>query len=331
MPDIITHYLFGLDTSKHIHSSPLYPIIKSNRALYFLGLQGPDPMYYHDAYKKTNFHYVGKIMHQEKTADFLISALGFAKQYADTPEVYEPLMSYVSGLICHYVLDSMTHPYIFYLSGRYIPDIPESHVFKGLHKKIEVTIDALLLKAKFGLDAHKFKVHQHILKLSKLPPCIHMFYDHVLFNVYAISNGGDIFEASYKSFKKYYGLTYDPVGLKKGFAASIAALLPGDLNAYANSFSYFQCDDDEFTDYLNKNKAVWLHPVTGTVYTFSFDDLIHNAHKISSKLLLTGYAYTQGELSLEELTEALPNVSYLTGLPWQDTRPMTNFKPIDEN
>ncbi|MGL4345352.1 MAG: hypothetical protein ACRCTE_09150 [Cellulosilyticaceae bacterium] len=328
MPDIITHYLFGLDTSKHIQSSPLYPIIKTYRSLFFLGLQGPDPMYYHDAYKKNNFHYVGKLMHQEKTGDFLTNCLTFAKQNVETPEIYDPLMSYISGLICHYVLDSMTHPYIFYLSGRYIEDIPESHVFKGLHKKIEVAIDALLLKSKFGLDAHKFKIHQHVLKLGKVPPCLINLYDTVLFNVYAIQNGGSIFEASYKSFKKYYGLTYDPIGIKKGIASTVSSLLPGDLSSYADSFSYYQCDD-EITDYLNLNKAVWLHPITGTVYTFSFMDLLHNALKISSKLLLASYAYTQNTMSLDDFTAIMPDVSYLTGLPWQDTRPMTNFKPID--
>lgn len=327
MPDTITHYLFGLDTSKHIHSSPLYPIIKTHRSLFFVGLQGPDPMYYHDTHKKENFHYVGKVMHQEKTADFLISCLTFAKQHIDDVSIYDPLMSYISGLICHYVLDSMTHPYIFYLSGRYIEDNPDTHAYKGLHKKIEVAIDSLLLKSKFGLDAHKFRIHQHVLKLHKVPSFIVDLYDNVLFNVYAIKNGGTIFKDSYKAFRKYYGLTYDPVGMKKALASTVTSILPGDLSSYADSFSYYKCTD-EFVDYLNLKKSVWLHPVTGTVYTFSFEDLIHNALKVSSKLLLAGYAYTQSTLTLEDLTEIMPNVSYLTGLPWQDQRQMTNFSPL---
>lgn len=323
MPDIITHYLFGLDTTNTIKSSPIYKLIKDHRSLFFIGLQGPDPMYYHAPYKKTNHSDIGKLMHTEKTGEFLISALSYTKKLINTPD-FEPCMSYVSGLLCHYVLDSMCHPYIFHIGGRYQKDDDSTRKYQGLHKKIELAIDALLLEEKFNMDAHSFKIDKHILKQQSIPPVILDMYEETLFGVYAVPNGGTIFKQSYADFRSYYKLTYDKLGIKKTFARSVSPMLPKAISSHVNTFSYHKCVD-EFSNYLNSNKEVWLHPVTGNVYTFSFKDLLHNALKRSSALLIAAYAFTGSELTYDELQSYLPSISYLTGLPVEDDRPMTYF------
>lgn len=324
MPDIITHYLFGLDTSKNIKSSPLYKIIKGHRGLFFVGLQGPDPMYYHSPYKKNNFSHIATMMHTEKTGDFLIASLSYTKKLVDTPELFEPCISYVSGLLCHYILDSMCHPYIFYIGGRYLKDDETTHKYLGLHKKIELSIDSLLLEEKFDMKAESFKVYKHILKQQAIPKVILDMYDETLFNVYAYNNGGDIFNASYIDFRNYYKFTFDRLGVKKLLAHSISPVLGKNLSNYATTFSYHKCVD-EFSNYLNSSKEVWLHPVTGNVYTFSFKDLIHNSLKRSSSLLINAYDFTQSDISYDELISCIPQVSYLTGLSTEDPRPMYYF------
>lgn len=325
MPDTITHYLFGLDQAKNIIDSPLYKMIKDNRNLYFIGLQGPDPMYYHAPYKKHNHFKVASLMHQDHTGYFLSSALCFAKKHIDTPELFNPCMAYISGLICHYALDITAHPYIFYLGGRYRLDDPSTTKYQGLHKRIEVAIDALLLEEKFDRKAHTFKIHKHILKNLSLPPIILELYEELLFSIYAIPNGGQIFKHSYEDFRNYFRITYDRTGLKRSLAVTAMPLLPPSIATLAPTFSYHDCVD-EFTDYLNTKKAVWLHPVTGNVYTYSFHDLLRNAHKLATTLLLGAYSFINSEISLEELEMLLPNLSYLTGLRTSDTRPMQYFK-----
>lgn len=323
MPDIITHYLFGLDTTNSIKSSPLYKLIKGQRGLFFVGLQGPDPMYYHAPFKKNNFIDIAKLMHTEKTSDFLIGCLSYAKKLVGTPD-FEPCMSYVSGLLCHYVLDSMCHPYIFYIGGRYLKEDDSTRKYQGLHKKIELAIDALLLEEKFNMKADSFKINKHVLKQLSIPPVILDMYEETLFSVYAIPNGGTIFKQSYSDFRSYYQFTFDKLGVKKVFAQSLSPILPKSISPFTSTFSYHKCID-EFSNYLNSNKEVWLHPVTGNVYTFSFKDLIHNSLKRSSLILMQAYAFTQSELSYDEMLECVPNVSYLTGLDLEDTRPMTYF------
>ena len=136
-------------------------------------------------------------------------------------------------------------------------------------------------------------------------------FDETIFLNYGITDGGQTFKEAYKNTRTYYKLTYDRFGAKK----ALASLLP-----FAHSFSYYNCLTPDF-DYMNRNKRVWLHPITGNVYTFSFYDILRNANKKSTALLQAAYDFATSHITADEFRALLPNVSYLTGLPVEDTRP----------
>lgn len=320
MPDIITHYIFGLDTVQNLKNSPLYPCLKEYKDLFLIGLQGPDPIYYHHLRKKDNKAYISSKMHTEKTGDFLVSALCQIKKYEVSSEEFNEGLSYLSGFICHYILDSMAHPYVFYLGGRYLEDVPETHKYMGLHRKIELAIDTVLCKERFSMKSSDFKVHQHILKSIELPKSLISMFDETLFLNYGITNGGQIFKDAYEDTRTYYKLTYDRFGTKKILAKMALPVISKSLSSFADSFSYHNCLKPDF-DYMNRSKRVWLHPVTGNVYTFSFYDILRNANKKSTTLLQAAYDFATSHITADEFRVLLPNISYLTGLPTEDTRP----------
>lgn len=322
MPDVITHYIFGLDTAQNIKTSPLYPFLKEYRDLFLIGLQGPDPIYYHHLLKKDNKAHIASKMHTEKTGDFLVSALCQIKKYEVNSTEFQSGLSYLSGFICHYILDSMAHPYVFYLGGRYLPDNPETNKYIGLHRKIELAIDTILCEERLSMKSSEFKVHKHILKDITIPNHIISMFDETLFLNYGINNGGQVFKEAYNDIRTYYKLTYDPFGTKKALASMASPLVKKNLKAYAGAFSYHHCQNPDF-DYMNRSRKVWLHPVTGNVYTFSFYDILRNANKKSSSLVQLAYEFAIGDITAETFRAALPNISYLTGLSTEDIRPMT--------
>ena len=321
MPDIITHYVFGLDTAHNLKNTSLYPILKDNKDLFFIGLQGPDPIYYHHFRQKDSKTSIASKMHTEKTGDFLISALCHLKKYDSNSKAFNECLSYLCGFICHYILDSMAHPYVFYLGGRYLEGVPETNKYLGLHRKIELAIDSILCEERFSIKSSQFKVHKTILKRMEIPESITTMFDDALFLSYGINGGGALFKEAYHDFRHYFKLTYDRFGTKKAFSAFIAPALPKSVAPFVHSFSYFNCLSPTF-DYMNRSKHVWLHPVTGNVYTFSFYDLLRNATKKSTSLLQATYDFVCSEMSAEDFRKLLPNISYLTGLPTEDTRPM---------
>ena len=321
MPDIITHYIFGLDTVQNIKHSPLYPCLKEHKDLFSIGLQGPDPIYYHHLRKKDNKAYIAGKMHTEKTGDFLVSALCQIKKYDMNSKEFNEGLSYLSGFICHYILDSMAHPYVFYLGGRYQEDLPETHKYMGLHRKIELAIDSILCEERFSVKSSNFKVYKHILKDMILPESLITMFNETIFLNYGIAGGGQIFKDAYKDVRNYYKLTYDKFGTKKMVATLTLPIFSKSLSPFMDSFSYHNCVNGNF-DYMNKSKRVWLHPVTGNVYTFSFYDILRNANKKSTTLLQAAYDFATSKISSEDFRALLPNISYLTGLPCEDARPM---------
>ena len=325
MPDIITHYLFGLDTTQNLKQSPIYKIIKENKNLFLIGLQGPDLMYYSTLPPKQSKAPIGLKMHTEKTGDFVLSLLSHLKRYDTSSKEFQENLSYISGFMCHYILDSMAHPYIFYLGGRY-DETPDTIKYETLHKKIELAIDTLLLEQKFDLKAHRFKIHHHILKNITLPYSILSMYDEAMFLIYEINNGGNIFSKAFKDARNYFLLTYDTLGAKKMLAEAATPFLPKHLNVLKSSFSYHDCVNPDI-DYMNVQKTVCRHPVTGNLYTFSFNDILRNAIKKSTLLLQAAYDFSISKLSTEDFAELMPNISYLTGLPTSDTRPMKYISP----
>ena len=101
MPDIIVHAAFGAEVLKRTG-------ISVDRDVYDFGLLGPDPFLFYRVYLPPYVHRVNRyssVMHRQHTGDYLVELAYRAK---DSREVF----SYLAGFLCHYALDSNTHPYI---------------------------------------------------------------------------------------------------------------------------------------------------------------------------------------------------------------------------
>ena len=101
MPDIIVHTAFGAEVYERTG-------LDVDRDIYDFGLLGPDPYLFYRFYLPPFRHRINRYsstMHRRYTGDFLTELALRAK---DNREVF----SYLCGFLCHYALDSNTHPYI---------------------------------------------------------------------------------------------------------------------------------------------------------------------------------------------------------------------------
>ncbi|OON90729.1 MAG: hypothetical protein ATN34_04315 [Epulopiscium sp. Nele67-Bin002] len=324
MPEIMTHYFFGLDSLNAIKPLSVYKVIKNYRSLYYMGLCGPDPMYYHRLLNKENYNYVATIMHNQNTAKFIGALFEYYNMLDPKCEDAQAVIAYISGFICHFVLDTTAHPYVFYIGGKYDKSLAHTVKYKGLHQHIELSIDSLLLQKHYGIIPKNFKVHKHILKVDSIPQTILNMYKFALFKTYQIEHGDIIIGESFTDYKIYYRMTHDSFGIKRQIGVSLKPILPQGLHQFTGTFSYYDCVKYG-VDYLNEKKAVWLHPVNGIVNTYSFEDLLKNALKKSSLLLRFVDNYLNDYITLEELLSHIPNLSYSTGLPLDEQQEMIYF------
>lgn len=321
MPGIITHYLFGIDTVKQLKDSPLFPILEAHHPLFLIGLQGPDCFTYYPKRKKESFSSLSYRMHTEKTQHFILSSLAYAKRHPVNSPQFEECMTYLFGFICHYILDAMAYPFIYYISGKYNSDDSNTIIYKGLSKKVELAIDSLLLEHKLNIKAHQFRLYKQVLPATTIPDSIVQLYDEMLFLLYGINNGGIIFKKSYDAMCMYYRLHSDHLGTKQLLFNTTKNILPKKMSSNMEDFSYYRIAKPNI-DYLNETKQAWLHPVTGNIYTFSFYDILRNAFKKCFLLLQSTYEFGTSQMSYQDYKELLPDISYITGLSTNDTRPI---------
>lgn len=104
MPTTYTHDLFGKLVYKKLPAE-LRKVIKEHGDLYRIGLHGPDILFYHLFDGKVNK--LGVQMHKETAKLFFEKGMKKVRETGD-----DALMVYLLGFGCHYLLDTMCHPYV---------------------------------------------------------------------------------------------------------------------------------------------------------------------------------------------------------------------------
>ena len=143
MPGFTTHYLLGVKAYNNMPNTPLKRIISKYRWLYQLGLQGPDIFFYNiPILRHRDYRNVGSYMHENHVNSFFVTCLNHIAAI-ESRQQREQAIAYMSGYFCHYIGDSICHPYVY---GRIEYDIKNSgNYHHGLHAMLENDIDALLL------------------------------------------------------------------------------------------------------------------------------------------------------------------------------------------
>ncbi len=130
MPTTYTHDLFGKAVFQKLPEE-MQEIVKKHRMAYIIGLHGPDILFYYHPFQKNEMNQTGNRMHEEMASDFFRHC---KRRYLVTGN--EAVLAYTMGFICHYMLDSSCHPYIY----RYTEKTGASHA------EIETELDRVFME-----------------------------------------------------------------------------------------------------------------------------------------------------------------------------------------
>ena len=99
MPAGYAHYRFGTQIFPRLPAD-VRTAVSRHRALFDVGLHGPDFLFFHSFFKKTALYRLGSAYHQKSGRDFFSAACAHVKAQAS-----EAAASYLYGLLAHYCLD----------------------------------------------------------------------------------------------------------------------------------------------------------------------------------------------------------------------------------
>lgn len=150
VPGNYAHYRFGVQAINQMPPD-VRRTVKRFRRLYDMGLHGPDLFFYYNPLITNPIGKLGRKFHFQTGREFFSRCVRMLRLYPS-----EAGRAYLYGLLTHYTLDSLCHPYIRELHDRGIVD----------HSALESEFDRYLLE----LDGRDPEYAQEMRRHMRLTP-----------------------------------------------------------------------------------------------------------------------------------------------------------------
>lgn len=307
MAGLTTHYIFGLNTYKHLTQLDLKSEIKLNNKAFAFGLQGPDIFYDFIPLFIIYGKNIARLMHTKRSADFFRHFIDNVKKI-NSIEDRMIAAAYLYGFLGHYILDSTTHPMIYYRT-HYLSK-PKDYLSK--HLTLEADIDKVILNDFLELAPDQFMT-KDFFYLSK-------------------NQNKIITEVLYKTIKQTYPevklsfnmlkfiINYAKVSLKvfldsKGYKKRIISFLENNLIGCSIISPKFITDAKiTLDDPLNIKKEIWLNPWNKRIHSDkSFYELFDQGLQEYNDILISVNDYMKFGSNYTELLNMIGNKSYHSG------------------
>ena len=297
MPDVAVHAAFGREVLSSL-SPEVREVIRSDP--WTFGLFGPDLWFMHNPWRRREGR--GRQMHTTKPGAFLSALL----DRAGNSPCREELFSWLAGFFCHYALDSITHPYIIYITT-------EEYHYPRCHMSFEHELDMRQI-VRDGYQGMKHPITEHYFPAVSLPPVMQADVDAVFEQTYGWKNGWKAINRSGRLYRLCYRFLENPSGITARLARKTKHPL---LRSLAVTESHFREADVE-----NTGKRSWQHSHDKALTsTDSFPELRERARLLAVNRIESSFRdLWHGQGTAKEIADLIGNNSYLSGLPADDPR-----------
>lgn len=319
MAGTVTHFFFANDVMNKLKKEKNISFDSNYLAIF---AQSMDPFNFFNIYfpitkKSKNKRDFAGFFHHNKCDMFFDVLLKNIKDYGLEKNII--VMTFVYGLITHYILDSTIHPYVEYNCGIFNKKRKETFKYNAKHHEMETFLDIYMLNKK-GFNNKKYKVYSEVFKIRNFSNQLQVVMDKTFLEVFNYKNfTKDYLKSIYDMKLSFKYLRHDPYGYKILCYKFFDVLSPKTiLNSKFLSYSYSYKNPDY---YLNNSKNSWLYPYdTNKKYNFSFDELYNVAIEKCCNLIYDVFLYFEKN---KQIDISKFNLSYSTGLNWK----IKNKKP----
>lgn len=259
--------------------------------------------------------------HTKQSQEFFLNLLRYIK---DNNIKDVDTYSFMVGFICHYVLDSIVHPYIFYKTGEFIKHEPSTYKYNGIHHFMEIFLDNDMIRRRFKTNPYKFKIYKYCFDLRPFSYSLNKTINYTFFNTYNMKDMSSKYYKSLKDMKKSMRIfRYDPYGFKKDFYKLIDTFTTNGTFRFEAISYYYPLNDKH--NFLNNSHSTWRNPTTYSMTSNeSFIDLYLKAIKLAKVMICASFDYINNkDIDLEKI---FINNSYTTGINCDSDKKMKYFE-----
>lgn len=321
MPASATHSFFAKDVydilpgniKNNLNVSRLKTFAQSTDSLMFYNLLSVFP--------GKNIRLFQKHFHRYQTQEFFINLLRYIK---DSGKMDVDTLSFLVGFISHYALDSTVHPYIFYKTGLFDKNKPNTYKYNNIHTFMETFIDNDMIRRRFKTNPYNFNFSKYCFNTDCFSDDLNKAINYSFFNTFKLKDMDKIYFKSLKQMKffiKYF--RQDKYGIKKNIYKFFDSFTSKKTFRFEALSYYYPLNDRH--NFLNMEHKMWRNPTTYDITsTESFVDLYLKALKISKILVCASFDYLNGkDIDLEKI---FIDNSYVTGLSCNSKKELKYFE-----
>ncbi len=263
-----------------------------------------------------------KYFHTNKTQDFFVNLINYIKENDYTEDI--DVNSFLVGTICHYVLDSTVHPYIYYKTGYFNKNDKSTYKYNNVHTFMETFLDNDMIKRRESINPYKFNISKFSFDTSKFSNELKDTIKYTFKETFDVDNMDKIYYKSLKQMRNsIFIFRQDRYGIKK-FFYKLADTFTSKRVFRFEAISYHYPLNDRH-NFLNENHKLWRNPCDYSLISEeSFLDLYLRALKLAKVMICASFDYINGKDI--ELEKVFINKSYITGLDCELDKELKYFE-----
>lgn len=263
-----------------------------------------------------------KYFHTNKTQEFFINLINYIKENDYTEDI--DVNSFLVGAICHYVLDSTVHPYIYYKTGYFNKNDKSTYKYNNVHTFMETFLDNDMIKRRESINPYKFNISKFSFDTSKFSNELKDTIKYTFKETFDVDNMDKIYYKSLKQMRNsIFIFRQDRYGIKK-FFYKLADTFTSKRVFRFEAISYHYPLNDRH-NFLNENHKLWRNPCDYSLTSEeSFLDLYLRALKLAKVMICASFDYINGKDI--ELEKVFINKSYITGLDCELDKELKYFE-----
>lgn len=322
MPATITHSYFTVDVYD-VLPDDIKNKIDLNRMKMFG--QAFDPLKFYNLFsifpgkkvRHSDYYY-----HTHKTREFFMNMLRTMKQKNLVND--KECCSFLTGFICHYVLDSTVHPYVIYKTGEFDKKNPNTYKYNNVHAFMETFLDNDMVKRREKGNPYTFRLDKFCFHVEEFSFNLDYLIDTTFYKTFQVKDMSYIYYKSLKQMKNALLLfRRDPYGIKKIIYKLVDTFTSKKFYRFEAISYHYPLEDRH--NFLNSNNSLWRNPTTYDMESNeSFLDLYLKALKEAERIICASFDYLKGENI--DLNSVFLNLSYITGLDCDSNRECKYFE-----
>ncbi|MCZ8157205.1 MAG: zinc dependent phospholipase C family protein [Leptospira sp.] len=314
-----------------------------------LGAVAPDVFYFYHVLKPKltkKAAYWGDLAHHHRVTELILNFLDLVHD-TEVGLYRDRFLAFTLGYICHCVVDIITHPYIFYISGDYYNDDKKiSYQAQINHMKVEFGLDTLLLHHRWGMSAREYDFphyidirHRSVGIKNKMDPMLWHFWLSSLKETFPKEYAanylgserkiipGDILNDSYMGFFRFTSTLDSRSRWMRGIVNLVDHLT---FHKYHAGVLMLPSTEAVNPKVMNEERRPWNYPADAKrVQNDSFIELLNQASLSAKEIMTRAYEYSFSPESKSKIMEAYGGYNLDTGLRYQGISSMKEFSPLE--